>query len=148
MKIRIKVKNASELKDGDEFLVGDERWEWSEGWVKAPGGVVTGLSANRLIYANVPIERELEAPEGCEIVDWVVGTKLPRGTQCLELDYSKWFEIRANFCVLENRIYAVPKQPKIYTVERWHPSDACLSIVLRDRDFKPGDQVIVRKVEE
>jgi hypothetical protein len=50
--------------------------------------------------------------------------------------------------VLENRIYAVPKQPKIYTVERWHPSDACLSIVLRDRDFKPGDQVIVRKVEE
>ena len=143
MKVRVKVKDISELKHGDEFLVGDGRWLWNDG----NGGFIVGsglypaedrIIAAKLIRDNVPIERELEAPEGYEIRqgdgEWIV----PEGAKFWHrgewLDYCGYAVWKSSKLIT----YAVPVEPPAFDIPKARTSFSGAAVL----EGKDWDRVV------
>jgi hypothetical protein len=160
-KYRPEIKSIEDLRPGDEFLVGDERWRFSK-QVRDPDDVsITGMFFHNhyvtqdLIRANVPIERDIPYPEGgaekWELVDGNEPRFITYG--CLCWDEGEWVPVVSSVlgrvCAL-GFITAIPKwtkpAPKEYTVgESVAGYNGCLWL---GPDFKPGDRVTVQRVSE
>jgi hypothetical protein len=163
-KYRPEIKSIEDLRPGDEFLVGDERWRFSK-QVRDPDDVsITGMFFHNhyvtqdLIRANVPIERDIPYPEGgaegWELVDGNEPRFITYG--CLCWDEGEWVPVVSSVlgrvCAL-GFITAIPKwtkpAPKEYTVRNndWvdlgdDPTDS------NGNRLEPGDRVTVQRVSE
>jgi hypothetical protein len=171
-KYRPEVKSIEDLQPGDEFLVGDERWEW-HGHIRSHGVVVTAdqVTTKFLLKANVPIERDIPYPEGgAEMFRMVDGDEahiIKPGTLGWNEDRAEWVEVQAAFhneVLCLGGVLAIPKAkpqdkakpaPKEYTVRRVPATEdlryVLLGIEPADSDgkpLKPGDRVTVQRVEK
>jgi hypothetical protein len=160
-KYRPGIKSIEDLQPGDEFLVGDERWEVDRDKDVAVKvhGVTEFITAEAFLIANVPIERDIPYPEGgaekWELREGDGEWIKPKGV--LFWDCGEWHEVNPGFPSYRNHeyrefIYAIPKPqdkakpaPKEYTVgESVAGYNGCLWL---GPDFKPGDRVTVQRVE-
>jgi hypothetical protein len=171
-KYRPEIKSIEDLQPGDEFLVGDERWEVMDN--RKDLRMPITASDNKwwnvtedLIRANVPIERDIPYPEGgaekWELRegddDWVK----PQGTLCWMNSRSRRGDVEWLASSQSGCIYAIPKAkpqdkakpaPKEYEVklvsgfgQKWlnMGTEPCDS---DGRPLKPGDRVTVQRVSE
>ena len=132
MKVRVKVKDVSELKHGDEFLVGDQRWEYA-----GVNGKLHILPA--LLEANVPVERELEAPEGYEISQGDGEWTIPHGTKFWDGCDGAWVDLCGGIGCYSGQgtIYAVPVEPPAFEIPevQTFPPDPDCWVSIRNRDW-------------
>jgi hypothetical protein len=164
-KYRPEVKSIEDLQPGDEFLVGDERWEW-DGCIRSHGVVVTAdrVVTKFFLIANVPIERNVPYPEGgAEKWELREGDDDLTRTGTLWWIEDGWTRMTGKFLNSGN-IYAIPKAkpqdkakpaPKEYTVQPVPPGNwfdvvgmECPGGVVYCRDLPPGTVVTVQRVSE
>jgi hypothetical protein len=149
-KYRPEVKSIEDLQPGDEFLVGDGRWPWCT-WLRDSG--ITLMSDNealveKLIRANVPIERDIPYPEG-GAEKWELRESIP--SQCVDEGALAWngkawvpaYVVLYDLDFYKGFIQAIPKAkpaPKEYTVR----TTPCGCI----RDLEPLTDYTVQRVSE
>jgi hypothetical protein len=159
-KYRPEIKSIEDLQPGDEFLVGDERWQWMGRGFGMDDGCNfqehdrTFLVGN-LIRANVPIERDIPYPEGgAEKWELREGdyTVFGAGTLLWNPETGEWETRPADAGTVQGWFYAIPKAkpqdkakpaPKVYTVANVEPGNSYVSVGF---DFQPGDKVTVERV--
>jgi hypothetical protein len=113
-KYRPEIKSIEDLHPGDEFLVGDERWSWTDNRCLKANDVLQWWEgpqvAENLIRANVPIERDIPYPEGgaekWELFERRDGEPCPPSAR-MEFYDGKW--ISCEYCYLGSRLVAIPK---------------------------------------
>jgi hypothetical protein len=157
-KYRPEIKSIEDLQPGDEFLVGDERWEWCDVHmlITTPGACLIGM-ARDLIRANVPIERDIPYPEG-GAEKWELREGDGKWIEHAGYKYlhsGSWFNAVEGVVSATHLVYAIPKAkpqdkakpaPKEYTVvQEWHSGPTMINTAY---DFKPGDRVTVQRVEK
>jgi hypothetical protein len=169
-KYRPEIKSIEDLQPGDEFLVGDERWDVRTHVCEDGSGELFMIHNNGMlnynlhrdfIRANVPIERDIPYPEGgaekWELREGDGGDDPSFFT--LGWTGREWLN---NVGVLhKGTIYAIPKAkpqdkakpaPKEYTVVRVSSATggslAELHYDGHGNPLKPGDRVTVQRVSE
>jgi hypothetical protein len=170
-KYRPEIKSIEDLQPGDEFLVGDERWDVRTHVCEDGSGELFMIHNNGMlnynlhrdfIRANVPIERDIPYPEGgaekWELRDGDDEWRLPNPHRFWTGD--DWVP---GHCLGERSkigcIYAIPKAkpqdepaPKEYTVVRVSSATggslAELHYDGHGNPLKPGDRVTVQRVSE
>jgi hypothetical protein len=150
-KYRPTVESIDDLQPGDEFLVGDERWEWDSTTCLVAGGNPQmwhgPCIARNLIRANVPIERDIPYPEGgAEKWELRYGDGDEDFPPCEVWDTDHWRQFGGGY-LWTGHIYAISKAkpaPKEYTVLNGMAAN-CIYLDLDD-EIQPGDHVTIQKV--
>jgi hypothetical protein len=127
MKYRPKINSTNDLQDGDEFLVGEERWKWdspvgSRGCFRETSLVpeTDRYVAEDFIRAKVPVERDIPCPPGYELKmgdgRWII----PKGAMYWVIGRFHSDEGAEGLTSIEKVIYAIPIKPIIEFVGELH----------------------------